>query len=61
MRKAYAFVICKNRVDSISPIREKAKDETFLCSTPFGSEWARMTTSAKRTVASQMSCLLMKE
>ncbi len=26
---------------------EKVKDETFICSTPFGPEWARMTTSAK--------------
>lgn len=33
---------------------EKAKDKTFICSTPFGTEWARMTTLAKRTAASQM-------
>lgn len=37
---------------------EKVKDETFICSTPFGPEWARMTTSAKRTAASQMKILV---
>ena len=39
---------------------KKAKDETFICSTPFGTEWARMTTSAKRTAASQMKLLVEK-
>ena len=28
--------------------------ESFICATPFGSEWAQMTTSAKRTAAAQM-------
>lgn len=37
---------------------EKTKDETFICSTPFGTEWAKMTTSAKRTAASQMKMLV---
>lgn len=37
---------------------EKVKDETFICSTPFGPEWAKMTTSAKRTAASQMKMLV---
>ena len=37
---------------------EKVKDETFICSTPFGSEWSRMTTSAKRTATSQMKILV---
>ena len=39
---------------------KKAKNETFICSTPFGTEWARMTTSAKRTAASQMKLLVEK-
>ena len=37
---------------------EKAKDETFICATPFGTEWTRMTISAKRTAASQMKILV---
>ena len=55
----YEALEAKAKKLSSQPIlSQKVKDETFICSTPFGSEWARMTTSAKRTAASQMKLLV---
>lgn len=34
--------------------------DSFICSSPFGSDWAKMTTSAKRTAASQIRLLVDK-
>ncbi len=37
---------------------ERKDVDTFICSTPFADDWATMTTSAKRTAASQMRKLI---
>ena len=44
--------------EKIREYLDKITDETFICAAPFGTEWARMTTSAKRTAASQMKKLV---